>query len=381
MEKASVVILRSNPVDPDSRVEKEADCLVKSGYDVKILAWDRSSKYRIKESVLNLSNGNAKIYRFGIPAEFGAGKKNLKAFILFQLRLFTWLFRNRDKFEIIHACDFDTAYTAYLCNKILKKKLIFDIFDFLFTDASGINSKFKKIIVYLQHQIINNADGTIICTEERKDQIRGSRPKRLGIIHNSPPLMNEKLPKKELNKSKVKIVYVGILQDNRFLIELADVVKSISECELHIGGFGKYEEYFKQLSDEYTNIFYYGKLPYHKTLELENSCDIMTAIYDPLIGDHYYAAPNKFYESLMLGKPVIMVKNTGMSNVVTQYCIGEVIEYNKDSLKEAIINLIARKNEWQTISLKMKQLYKKQYSWSEMENRLLEFYDKLDAKI
>ena len=34
----------------------------------------------------------------------------------------------------------------------------------------------------------------------------------------------------------------------------------------------------------------------------------MTAIYDPNISNHYYAAPNKFYEALMLGKPLIMVK-------------------------------------------------------------------------
>ena len=37
-----IVIARSNAVEPDSRVEKEANSLAKAGYDVTILAWDRS---------------------------------------------------------------------------------------------------------------------------------------------------------------------------------------------------------------------------------------------------------------------------------------------------------------------------------------------------
>lgn len=41
--KTRVCILRSNPVRPDSRVEKEAWSLAKAGYDVHILAWDRDT--------------------------------------------------------------------------------------------------------------------------------------------------------------------------------------------------------------------------------------------------------------------------------------------------------------------------------------------------
>lgn len=372
--KKRVVIIRSNPVNPDSRVEKEANSLIKEGHDVKILSWDRGNKYKVKESELNLPSGKVKIYRVGIPAEYGAGIKNLKGFLLFQIKIFIWLVKNRKNYEIIHACDFDTAYTAYHCARILKKKLVFDIFDFLFTDTGGKYSFIKNTIRYLQRKIINYADGTIICTEKRKEQIKGSNPRKLVIIHNSPPKVSENLKEMDLNKEKVKIVYVGILQDKRFLIELAEVIKELNNVELHIGGFGKYEKYFEEMSKEVLNIFYYGKSPYEKTLELENSCDIMTAIYDPSFGNHYFAAPNKFYESLMLGKPIIMVRNTGMSEVVLENEIGEVIEFDKQSLIEGIKNLIDQKDTWPQISTRMKLLYEQNYSWAEMEKRLIEFY-------
>ena len=98
----------------------------------------------------------------------------------------------------------------------------------------------------------------------------------------------------------------------------------------------------------------------------------------PTVGNHYYAAPNKLYEALMLGKPLIMVKNTGMSEIVTQFNIGEVIDYNSESLKVAIENLIAKRNEWPEISFKMKKLYQKHYSWDEMEKRLISLYRELE---
>jgi len=49
-----IIFLRSNPVDPDPRVEKEVNSLVKAGYKAEILAWDRSSKYSTKESYSKL---------------------------------------------------------------------------------------------------------------------------------------------------------------------------------------------------------------------------------------------------------------------------------------------------------------------------------------
>lgn len=376
MKNMNIILLRSNPVDPDSRVEKEANSLIGAGYNLEILAWDRSSAYKIKESFLNLSNGKVKIHRFGIPAEFGAGIKSLKAFLTFQLKMLFWLIANRKKYNTIHACDFDTAFTAYYVAKIFRKKLVFDIFDYLYTNTEGRFKTFKKCIVYFQHRIINSADGTIICTEKRIKQIAGSEPKKLVVIHNSPPVIKENLRKNDLNKNKVKIVYVGILQDGRFLLELGEVIQNSSECELHIAGFGKYEKHFAKLSENCRNIIYYGKLSYEKTLELENSCDIMTAIYEPS-SDHYFAAPNKFYESLMLGKPVIMVKNMGMSEVVNRYDIGELMDTDKESLRKAISNLIIRKAEWEAISSRMKKLYNQAYSWDEMESRLLQFYQKL----
>lgn len=372
-----IIFIRSNPVNPDSRVEKEVNSLIKAGYEVEILAWDRSDKYKTKESYLSLEAGKVKITRFGIPASFGGGiKKNLGPLVFFQIRLYFWLYKNRNNYDVIHACDFDTAYTAFRLAKLFRKKFIYDIFDY-YVDAFSVPNKLKKIIKKKDHEIINSANAVIICTDKRREQIKGTTPKKLTVIHNTPAKSKEALKKLDLNTNKIKLVYVGILGNGRFIKEIVEIVKANKQYEFHIGGFGEYEDYLDQVSQNHSNIYFYGRLPYKKTLELENSCDIMTAIYDPSVLNHYYAAPNKFYEALMLGKPLIMVQNTGMDEVVLKNEIGEVIEYTPDSLRKAIDRLVKRKNTWDRISLRMKNLYEKEYGWSKMEKRLLKLYEEI----
>ncbi|MGE7093363.1 glycosyltransferase family 4 protein [Lysinibacillus sp. NPDC048646] len=367
-----VVFMRSNPVSPDPRVEKEAHSLVKNNWRVQILAWDRDAKYRAKEQLLERTHA-IKITRFGLPATYGGGfKKNLLPLLKFQVKLFHWLLRNKNTYDIIHACDFDTALVGTICGKILHKKVIYDIFDSITAPFNGPES-IGKIVGTIDVMLMNTVDAVIICTEKRKEQIAKSSPKKLEVIYNTPIYVNLN-GDLHLNPDKVKIVYVGILARERLIQELVEIVKNTPNYELHIGGFGEFADELAQISQEHDNILFYGKLPYEKTLELENSCDIMTAIYDPELSNHYYAAPNKFYEALMLGKPLIMAKNTGMSEVVAENNLGELIDFNRESLQKAIDSLVKRRNEWPEITHKMKELYEEHYSWCQMEKRLTDLY-------
>ena len=377
MSTLNIIFLRSNPVDPDSRVEKEVNALLKAGHSIKILAWDRSSKYRFKKATLCFENGDAEIYRFGLPATFGGGmKKNLVPLLKFQIRIYQWLKKNINSFDAIHACDFDTAYISSKIAHKYQKKFIYDIFDY-YVDAFNVPSRIKALIEKKDHAIINNADAVIVCTEKRKEQIAGTSPKKLVIIHNTPPNnYGQELGTLNLSKDKVKIVYVGILDEGRLIRETAEIVKSNLDYEYHVAGFGRLAPLLEDMSNRYENIFFYGKTPYNETLKIESSCDIMTALYDPSNPNNYYAAPNKFYEALMLGKPLIMVKNTGNSENLIENDLGVLVEYNIESLKEGIQSITNRRLEWDDISNRMRMIYERKFSWNEMEQRLLDIYCK-----
>ena len=185
----NIVFLRSNPVDPDSRVEKEVNSLLKAGHSLTIIAWDRNAKYSLKRSRLILENGEADIIRFGIPATYGGGiKKNLLPLLKFQLSIYRWLKDNLDSYDVIHSCDFDTAFASSKIAFKYKKKFVYDIFDY-YVDAFRVPRILKHFIVKKDHKIINRADAVIICTEKRREQIKRSNPKRLFVVHNTPPIL------------------------------------------------------------------------------------------------------------------------------------------------------------------------------------------------
>ena len=97
----------------------------------------------------------------------------------------------------------------------------------------------------------------------------------------------------------------------------------------------------------------------------------MTAIYDPSIPNHKYSAPNKFYESLMLDKPLIMVEDTGWDKVIKEEKIGAVIAYSKEGLQAGLKCI---QNE-KYLTGKGSLLYEEKYSWSLMEKRILNLYN------
>ncbi len=375
--KKRVVLLRSNPVDPDPPVEKVADTLLSQNYEVTIVGWDRGSKQSKKVEEILLKHGKATVVRFGISAVFGGGiVKNLIPLSKFQIMLVKWLKRNRKEYDVIHSFDFDTGFVANRIARKYNKRLIYHILDF-YTDSHTLPSSYLiKKIKKAEISVINNADATIICTEKRREQIAGSLPKKLEIIHNTPDeiAITDNFIAKNVASERCKIVYVGILAGSRFLREIIKFVEDDDRFEFHIGGFGTMESEISDAARKSDRILFYGKLPYEKTLSLEKSCDIMTAIYDPKVPNHKFSAPNKFYESLMLGKPIVMAKNTGFDEIIEKNNIGCTIEFNEKGLSDGLNELISKRDNWHLMSERMKKMYKEQYSWNEMAKRLVQLY-------
>ncbi|MFD2331454.1 glycosyltransferase family 4 protein [Cohnella sp. GCM10020058] len=367
-----VVILRSNPVLPDPRVEKEANELLKNGYEVQILAWNRNGGKGLKErGHIKVQCGSISTTWLNIKANYGNGLKTLLPIIFFQVLLSYWLIKNRNKYDCIHACDFDTGLTGLVCSKILKKKIVYDIFDY-YIDSFNVPRLLKSLVEFLDLKVINHSNAVIITNESRRVQIKKSRPKYLEVIHNSPEKikMNSTLGSNE----KLKVVYVGILSENRLLKEVVELISESEACELHIAGFGQLETMIYNYSTTYKNIEYYGRIKYNDTLKLETECDVLFATYNPLIENHRYSSPNKLYEAMMLGKPIIVCKGTGIDEIVEKLELGLVIDYNRISFKNALAELTREKETWKNKESEIQRIYDTYYSWELMSQRLIKLY-------
>jgi hypothetical protein len=148
-----------------------ADALLEMGMQVDILAWDRSQNNNCCNTE-QFPSGTAQVTRFGIPATYGARWATLLSFLHFEWSLLAWLMRNRRNYDIIHAFDLDTGFVAWLSSKLYRKKLVFHILDSYADTHFFSDSIIKRMVHKMEMALINSAEATLICTEERKAQIQ-----------------------------------------------------------------------------------------------------------------------------------------------------------------------------------------------------------------
>ncbi len=381
--RIKVLFLRSGYGMPDSRLEKELAALAEE-YDVSVCAWDRDSSKDIEHNLM-VSNYKIPFYHIGVKSVLASGfKKNLIPMFKFGIKMYKYLNRFGDKYDIVHASDFDTAFPAYMLKNKKKYKLIYDIYDY-YADSHHMPRFVNMLIRYIDTNIINKSDATIICNEKREKQLGNAKPKKLCVIHNSPE--NKYIIPDYDNyhkNTRLRVVFIGAFSaTGRYIKEMVDVIIHRQDVELIIGGYGykPVEEYLRMLSDNYDNITYIGKQDYRRVLEIQATADVMTALYDPSLVNHQYAAPNKFYEALMLGKPIICAQNTYIDKIVRHNDIGWVLDVTSKSFEsefnKALDEAIAKRISFKIIEKRMRNLYLKYYNWDVMKLRLRKLYESL----
>lgn len=330
----------------------------------------------IVQKTIELNGQKIPNFEIQLSSERGKGLSNLWNLFRYQLKVFSWLFKNREKYETIHSFDLDTGLPSMIIVKLFNKKMVYHIADFYADSRKGIPHKLRDIIVNLEYRVISKADVTLICTEDRKEQIKGSNPNELHVIHNSPLIELETSQIHEFEKKPLKLCYVGTFTDVRFIKEILNVVKSNPDLQLDIAGYGPLEVQVKAISDEAININYHGKVGYEEAIDLYQNCDVMFAIYDPSHPNHRYSAPNKVYEAMMLGKPIFVANGTGVDELVRNEDIGFTIDYTEEDFTKKISSVLDNPEILSEMSVRTKAVYEK-YSWSAMKEQLADIYNNL----
>lgn len=358
----------------DTRAQKEIAELLRNGAALMICSWDKENNSCNVTRKIKIREFEHDVTDICIKVQKGKGfRENIFSLIKYELKLFLWLLKNRKKYDYIHAADMDSAFSSLIAAKLFRKRLVYDIFDD-YADSHIAGAKIKALIRKIDAVIIKHSDSVIICSEKRREQL-ALIPERLTVIHNTPDIKTvQKDLMPVLANDKLKIAYIGNLYPGRFTIEMAHIAATHKDFELYCAGAGSYENELRRLAAECSNIHFYGVLPYEKVLSLESNCDVIPALYDPGFPNHKYAAPNKFYEALYLGKPTIMVHDTGMDKYVDEFKTGLTIEYDVKDLTAAFEKIHADINIWRQQEKRIKDIYRENFSWPLMAERLMNIY-------
>jgi glycosyltransferase involved in cell wall biosynthesis len=114
---------------------------------------------------------------------------------------------------------------------------------------------------------------------------------------------------------------------------------------------------------------------YPKALQLSAAADVLFATYDPSIANHKYSSPNKVYEAMMLGKPIIVATGTNMDRIIGEAGCGCIVPYGDvHSLEDALQSLAANPDVMQKLGQNARRAYETTYDWAIMRQRLIQMY-------
>ena len=371
-----VCVIRNSEAKSNAGIIRIVDALIEN-HEIITLTRNRdtSNNNHFERKDFFYHNKNIINYELQLYSEMAKGLNNIFNLLRYQILTFKWLVKNKKDFEIIHSFDLDAGLPSLIAAKLLRKKIVYHIADFYVDSRSGIPDRLKNFIRKLEYFIIDNAEATIICTEDRKLQIEGSEPRKLEVIHNTPVNLKNELSS-DSKRDKFTLCYVGGLSRYRFINEILDICSEIPEMQLNIAGFGELSEKVKMYSKKYDNINYMGRIDYDQAIDLYKNCDCMFAMYDPKHPNHKYSAPNKVYEAMLLNKPILVAHNTGVDKIVLKENVGLVIDYSEEAFKKSIIELMNNKNRIKDI-INRTEVAKEKYSWENMKIKLLELYDEV----
>lgn len=322
-----IILIRSNDANPDPRLQKYINYLEREGQAYKVIAWNRS------KNAMNKANY---IY-FNLNAEFGLRYKNIPKKAKWFMFVISQLIKHKKKLKVIHACDLDTMIPAYVVKMLVGKKVIFDVFDWVSTYEN--QSALGKIIGFMENQLFKRSDYAILCEKYRIDQVQEKCRREHLVLPNIPDIAYKEdvevseIMDQQHKKYKVVLSYVGVFDPNRGLEDMLAFVSENKNYCINIAGFGNLEKYIDEIARAHSNIIYWGKVDYNKGLNIMKFSNLIVSFYYLSNRAHKFAAPNKYYEGLFLGKAILTNHGTAVAEKTLAGNTGFVINEGKEAIQ------------------------------------------------
>lgn len=329
-----LILVRCNDVASDPRAMKYVNFLKENNKPFKLIAWDRDGK------VVDESEG------FYLKKRAGYNVGGLKAVlnrIVWMWFVLKTLINIKEKTPVIHACDLDAAFPSAVYKVLFNRnaKLIFDVFDWYSATLYNQGTIVLKAFAIMEKFSVKNADKIIICEPERIDQIPLTIPQEsLWILPNIPFFADDsflvRTPHNSFANNLITFSYVGGFSIERCINQIIDIAEA-GKINLSIAGFGNasIENRLEGLKG-HPCVKYYGKVKYQDGLNIMYNSDVIYAMYAKTNPNHIYAAPNKYYEAMFLGRPIFSTKGIIVSKKIEELGIG----YSSEEGQADILSVI-----------------------------------------
>jgi glycosyltransferase involved in cell wall biosynthesis len=339
----TVLMLLTNAYEPDPRVRQEALALLRMGCRVRLLAWDRDLKCPPTECMEGVE-----VERVFLASTHGRGTAQVFFYFLLYLKM---LWRGwRICFDVVHCHDLDTLPLGFLLGKLKRKPIVYDAHE-SFPDMleGSVHPKVRRGLVKLENFLIRRVDLLITVGEKLRRDFAGRGAKRSVVIGNWKHLQDFSRSEAQnlalrhrlgIPDDGIVVVCITQLLKDRKLEELLDAVDQCPDVYAIIGGKGVLEALVKEASSRNPRVLYIGYVSGDEIADYTCAADIVYYGFDPQNPNARYSAPNKLYEAVAAGRPLITGDFGEIADVVREAHCGIVLpRYTTDSVLEALSEL------------------------------------------
>ncbi|MCH7657716.1 MAG: glycosyltransferase [Bacteroidetes bacterium] len=374
--KKLVIFSVINDVVFDQRVNRAARTLMQEGADVLVVGrqWNNSLPsnhlpYTVKRFRMLFNNGPL-LYAF------------------FNIRLFFFLlFR---KVDILLANDLDTLLANFLVSRIKKVELVYDSHEY-FTGVPEIRNRpfvrkvwqsiEKWIFPKLKHVYTVNQSLALIYEKKYKVSVK--------VVRNLSHKWNrsENCSRTRLglpgNKSIIILQGSGINVD-RGAEEAVLSMQYLDNTLLLVIGDGDIVGNLKQMVSELglkSKVMFMEKVPYHILMNYTCAADIGITLDKDTNLNYKYSLPNKLFDYIQAGVPVLASKVIEIENIIKSYDIGDIIDnHDPEHIASKLKNMLS---DMERMQLWKKNLHKarEELCWENEQGKIMEIFRKAGLPI
>jgi glycosyltransferase involved in cell wall biosynthesis len=300
----------------------------------------------------------------------------------FNIRLFLWLLFSR--FQLLVSNDLDTLLPVYLLSRLRRIPMVFDSHEY-FTETPELVSRpiVQKVWKSIERFVLSRIDWMITVNDSIAELFEKEYGIRTYVIRNIPPRW---LPDRQKNRSEL-----GLPEDRPLLIlqgsginiqrgaeELVEAMKQLNEFTLLIIGGGDVLEHLKVLARQHgaeERIVFLPRMPYDRMMHFTAAADLGFTLDKDTNLNYRLSLPNKLFDYIQAGTPVVASNLPEVSNIVLSYVVGCIAEsHSPDYLASLIRNALNDKaslEEW----VKNCSFAAAELCWENEEQKLLSIYE------